>query len=90
MENCFSDYVRSLIIELLENIDVYFSYDILNSEGRKIFSRLAYEILKSRPEYKKYIGRVWRKPTLNNVLKVAELILGEELYKVYMKNYVQF
>ncbi|RLE74054.1 MAG: hypothetical protein DRJ56_08190 [Thermoprotei archaeon] len=74
----FGPDVRALMRKLLEGYPRYFSYDVLNSEGRKVFEEMARMLVHEHPEYKPMIKRVRRRPTLDNVLKVARLVLGEE------------
>ncbi len=61
---------------------LYFSGDALNSEGRKIFEEMARMLIYEHPELKNIVKKARRNPTLGNVLKVLERILGEEAEKL--------
>ena len=73
----FGPDVKSLLRKLLEGYQIYFSYDKLNSEGRKVFEEMARMLVYEHPEYKPMVKRVRRNPTLDNVLKIARLVLGD-------------
>lgn len=70
--------VKNLMRNLLQNAPAYFSHDHLNSEGRKIFEEMARMLIYEHPEYKPLVRKVRRNPSLANVMKVAEVVLGEE------------
>jgi hypothetical protein len=73
------DYVSRLLIELLENVDKYFDKNlVLNSEGRKVLEKAIAILMSSRAEHRKLVKKVRREPTLENVLKLTEAILGGE------------
>jgi len=63
--------------KLLEGYVFYFSHDVLNTEGRKVFEEMARMLLDEHPELKPMVKRVRREPTLKNVMKLARLVLGE-------------
>jgi hypothetical protein len=71
------DVVR-LARKLAEGYLVYFSRGVLNSEGRKIFEEMARMLIDEHPELKKIVTRARRNPTLENVVRVLERVLGEE------------
>ena len=62
--------LRKLIVEYEE----YFSHDVLNSEGRKVFEKAVKIILREHPELKQLVSRVRRKPTLENILKIVRVV----------------
>lgn len=62
--------LRKLILEYEE----YFSHDVLNSEGRKVFEKAVKIILREHPELKQLVSRVRRKPTLENILKIVRVV----------------
>ena len=70
--------VKNLLRKLLLGYTQYFSYDLLNSEGRKVFEEMARMLVHEHPYLKPMVVRARRKPTLENVLKIARLVLGEE------------
>jgi len=74
--------VKSLMKKLILGYRLYFSNDVLNSEGRKIFEELARMLVYEHPYYKALIRRVRRNPTLDNVLKVGEIVLGDEIHEL--------
>lgn len=74
----FGPDVHSLLRKLLLGFNLYFSRNVLNSEGRKIFGEAVRMLVYEHPEYKAFISRVRRNPTLENVMKVARLVLGDE------------
>jgi len=75
------DVVR-LARKLALGYRLYFSGDALNSEGRKLFEEMARMLVYEHPELKGVVTRARRNPTLSNVLKVLERILGEEAEKL--------
>jgi len=60
--------IKFLRNELL-NYEKYYSNDVLNSEGRKIFEQIARICIICNFPMKSMIGKVRRKPTYENVLK---------------------
>ena len=75
------DVVR-LARKLALGCRLYFSGDTLNSEGRKLFEEMARKLIYEHPELKGVVTRARRNPTLCNVLKVLERVLGEEAEKL--------
>lgn len=75
------DVVR-LARKIASNHLLYFSYDQLNSEGRKVFEEMARMLVHEHPELKKLVVRARRRPTLDNVMKVLERVLGEEAWEL--------
>jgi len=69
-------YVDSVALfkKMLDSRSLYFSHDILNSEGRKIFEKFVRAFLEVYPEHKPMVVRVRREPTLKNVLKLARVL----------------
>lgn len=74
----FGPDVYSLFKKLLLGFKLYFSRDVLNSEGRKIFGEAVRILVYEHPEYKDLITRVRRNPILENIMKIARLVLGDE------------
>lgn len=78
----FGPDVHNLLRKLLLGFNLYFSNDVLNSEGRKIYGEAVRMLVYEHPEYKGLISRVRRNPTLENVMKIARLVLGDEADEV--------
>jgi len=74
----FGPDVKSLLRKLILGYSLYFSNGILNSEGRKIFEELARMLIYEHPEYKSVVKKVRNNPTLENVLKIGRIVLGDE------------
>lgn len=66
----------------MEGYWVYFSNGVLNSDGRRLFETIARMIVYEKPWYKGLVNRVRHDPCLENVLRLAEEILGEEAYEI--------
>lgn len=81
--------VKSLLTKLLTNYRLFFSKDgVLNSEGRKLFENIARTIIREHPERKEMISRVRKKPTIDNIIKVATIYVSEdEVYELLNSNY---
>ena len=78
----FGPDVYNLFKKLLLGFKLYFSGDVLNSEGRKVFGEAVRMLVYEHHEYKDLITRVRRNPTLENVMKIARLVLGDEAEKM--------
>ena len=63
-----------LLTKLIVEYEEYFSHDVLNSEGRKVFEKAVKIILREHPELKQLVSRVRRKPTLENILKIVRVV----------------
>jgi len=74
----FGKDVKNLLYKLLIHHTEYFSYDLMNSEGHKVFEEMARMLVYEHPEMKKMVVKIRRKPTLDNVIKLANIVLGEE------------
>ena len=74
----FGPDVRSLARKLIAGYPLYFARDSLNSDGRKLFEEMARMLVYEHPELKGLVRRARRRPTLANVMKVVERVLGEE------------
>jgi len=75
------DVVR-LARKLALGYPLYFSHDLLNSEGRKVFEEMARMLVHEHPELKGLVTRARRRPTLENVMKVVERVLGEDPWEL--------
>lgn len=78
----FGAYVIALARELASSYASYFSHDKLNSEGRKVFEEISRALVREHPELKRVVARARRDPSLNNVMRVLERILGEEAWEL--------
>ncbi|MCD6510225.1 MAG: hypothetical protein J7L11_07575 [Thermoprotei archaeon] len=85
----FGPDVKSLLKKLILGYREYFYNDILNSEGRKVFAELARMLVYEHPELKSVVRRVRRDPTLENVLRIARLVLGEEVTEELFSSVIQ-
>ncbi len=85
----FGPDVKSLLKKLILGYREYFSNDILNSEGRKVFAELARMLVYEHPELKSVVRRVRRDPTLENVLRIARLVLGEKVTEELFSSVIQ-
>jgi hypothetical protein len=66
-----ADYACALLEEMLGNRDAYFHGDELNSEGWKLFERLASIILEYKPYYAKRVKKLRKRPEYS---EIAELL----------------
>lgn len=82
----FGKDVEALLRKLLLGYRQYFHSDVLNSDGRKLFEEILRMIMHKHPELRRSIYRLRRSPTIDNVLKLAKIVLGrkeaEEVYKI--------
>lgn len=69
---------RTLVDELVENHELYFSNGYLNSEGMKVLGLIGRILGEYCPEYMLYVKRARKTRRLEDVLKVAGLIWGEQ------------
>lgn len=73
---CGSSYQEAyrLLRKLVLEYEEYFSHDILNSEGRKVFEKAVKIILREHPELRQLVSKVRRRPTLENILKIIRVV----------------
>ncbi len=64
--------------KLLRGYRLYFSRGVLNSDGRRLFEEFARFLVYEHPEYKGLVSRARRDPSLENVVRVAEIVLDRE------------
>ncbi len=74
----FGKDVGFILRKLIKGYMVYFSRGALNSDGRRLFEEAARMIVYEHPELKPLISKARRNPTLENILKIAERVLGGE------------
>ncbi len=76
--------VKSLLTKLLINHRAFFSKEgVLNSEGRKLFERIARLIVREHPERKEVISKTRKNPTLRSVFQIATMFMEEdEVYEL--------
>lgn len=51
---------------------------MLNSDGRRLFEEFARMLVYEHPEYKPLVSKARRDPSLENILRVAELVITRE------------
>ncbi len=68
--------IAPLLEKLLLHVDEYFSRGRLNTEGRKVFEEAARMIVYEKPYYKPYVARARRSGSEEDVVRVAELVMG--------------
>lgn len=78
----FGREVRSLLRKLISGYHRYFSMDRLNSDGRRLFEEAARMLVYEHPEYKPLVTKARRNPVLDNVMKIASLVLGDEAEEI--------
>ncbi|MCS7111723.1 MAG: hypothetical protein N3E36_07340 [Sulfolobales archaeon] len=80
----FHQEIRNLMYKLLENIPLYFDKNLtLNSDGRKLLSQLLRYLLYEHREYRDLASEVRRNPTIENIIKLAKVVLpSKEVNKV--------
>ncbi len=76
--NEWSRDVEGLAWKLVLGYRRYFSNGVLNSDGRRVFESLARRILREKPWYKPVVARARRDPSLENVLRVLELVVDRD------------
>lgn len=79
--NSTDQYLRSLFKKLIINREKYFDGDYVNSDGRKILEDIFKLIIEEKPGYRRRIYRVRRDPSIQNILKFGEDIIGVEVYE---------
>jgi len=57
---------------LLGEYQSYFSHGVLNSDGRRLFERMARLLLEANPSLRRLVYRVRRDPTVEMVIRLAE------------------
>ncbi len=82
----FGRDIGALLRKLLIGYRRYFHNDVLNSDGRKLFEEILRMTVYEHPELRRLVYRLRRDPTIDSVLKLAELVLGRdealELYRI--------
>lgn len=86
----FGREVKTLMRILLENIPMYFDKNlVLNSDGRRLLSQLLRYLLYEHHEYMYIVNEVRRNPTIENIIKLAKIILPSnevnEILDLYFK-----
>lgn len=88
-----STYLKDVMRKLLVDYPTFFSKNgIVNSEGRKLLENIIKALMNEYPFYRRFLHKVRREPTLENILKLARLIMDDselsELTSNYDKLYV--
>ena len=68
----------NLARKLLLGYTLYFSRGVLNSEGRKVFEEMSRSLLASNPGFKKSVRKARKRPTLENIYRICEKLLGAQ------------
>ena len=80
MDQSFGPEVRSLLKKLLLGYHLYFDrFGVLNSDGRRLLAEVLRYLVYEHPELKPLARRVRKDPTLENVAKLARVVLGDEV-----------
>ena len=78
------DHSRDLMRALLTRIRKYLSNDgTLNSDGRRLLRDIVREVAKNRRELMRLAKRVRKEPTLENVMRLARELMGDEADEVF-------
>ncbi|MEM2022014.1 MAG: hypothetical protein QXP80_07310, partial [Zestosphaera sp.] len=68
-----SKEARTLVVKLLSDRRRFFDKNnVLNSDGRRLLSKVIKLVLRDRPELRDFLSKVRRDPTLDNVMRLAE------------------
>jgi len=82
----FGKDIEALLRKLLLGYKQYFHNDVLNSDGRKLFEEILRMTMYEHPELRRLVYRLRRNPTIDSVLKLAKIVLGdkeaEEIYRI--------
>ena len=70
-------YAVNLMRKLLRGYRIYFSGDVLNSDGRRIFEDIVRSMIYSKEYHPGLIRQARRNPCLDNILKIARILLSE-------------
>jgi len=74
--------IRYLIRKLISGYTKFFSKNgVLNSDGRKLLEEMIRILVQEYPQYKRLVKKVRRNPTLENVLRIAEIFMNENEIK---------
>lgn len=70
--NGYPEEACRVLEALLRGYRGYFSHGVLNSDGRRLFERMARLLLEANPSLRRLVYRVRRDPTVEMVLRLAE------------------
>ncbi len=74
-----SKEAKKLMTKLLSNKSSFFDKNnVLNSDGRRLLSKVIKLTLRERPELRGILSKTRKNPTLDNVMRLAEELLGVE------------
>lgn len=70
-----SEEVKNLVEKLITNREEFFDKtNTLNSDGRRLLNKIIKLVLAEYPELRKLASKTRKKPTLENVIKLANEI----------------
>ncbi|ABN69511.1 hypothetical protein Smar_0399 [Staphylothermus marinus F1] len=70
-----------LFRKLIINYYRFFHGDYVNSDGRRLLEEILRMIMYEHPEYKRRIYKIRRDPSLYNILKLGEDIVGPRIHE---------
>ncbi len=71
--------LKYLMRKLLLGYRLYFDKDgVLNSDGRRLLEEIARFLVYEHPELKPLVKKVRKNPTLNNVIRLAEVFMSSK------------
>ncbi len=85
----YRDYAKNLMRKLLRGYRIYFSNDVLNSDGRKLLEDIVRSMIYSKEYHPGIIRSVRRNPSKENVLKLARILLDEEEIEDILKTSIE-
>jgi len=78
-DKSFGKDLRFLMRKLLLGYRKYFTKSgVLNSDGRRLLEEILRFLVYEHPEYRDLAYKVRREPTLENIVKVAELFMERD------------
>ncbi len=77
--------IKYLFRKLIINYKLFFHGDYVNSDGRRLLEELLRMIIYEHPEFRRRVYRVRRDPSIYNILKLVEDIVGPIVYDWFME-----
>ncbi len=81
----YRKYAENLMRKLLRGYRIYFSRDVLNSDGRRLLEDIIKSMIYSREYHPGLIRSVRHDPSMENVLKLARILLDKEEIEELLK-----
>ncbi len=85
----YRKYAENLMRKLLRGYRIYFSRDVLNSDGRRLLEDIIKSMIYSKEYHPGLIRSVRRNPSMENVLKLARILLDEEEIEDLLKTGIE-